>query len=434
MKTKNKRLINMDMNTIYLNEKLSNQIKYVLNNSNFYKKKLGDHFGSKEFLVDDFKKIPFTYKREILADQKENPPFGSNLCVTEKEIRRIHKTSGTTNLPLIIALTQNDINNTVKVGKKCFISSGLRPTDTVVHCLSYNMWMGGFTDHQSLEATGAAVIPFGVGNSKNLIEIMLSIKPTAIHCTPSYLAKLELILKEEFNLNPKGLELKLGLFGAESGLQNPEFRKNIEKIWGLKAMNANYGMADVLSMFGAECKNQNGLHFMGEGVLYPELLNYQTGEVLPIEDGIEGELVLTNLCREAQPLIRYCTNDIIKILSTDTCSCGQRGFRFEVIGRSDDMITIKGVNVFVSAIEKVIGENLEFLTGVFQIHINKTDPVDNIILKIELKDPFKLNNDFKENLINNFKVRLGIKPYIDFLEEGALARTEGKSRKIFKTL
>lgn len=426
--------MNMDKNTGYLEKKLNHQIKYVLTNSNFYKKKLESHFGSEEFTIDDFKRIPFTHKREILADQKENPPFGSNLCVDKKEIIRIHKTSGTTNRPLIVALTQNDINNTVKIGKKCFINSGLRKTDTVVHCLSYNMWMGGYTDHQSLEATGASVIPFGVGNSKNLIEIILSIKPTAIHCTPSYLAKLELILKEEFNLTPKDLGLKLGLFGAESGLQNPEFRKNIEKTWGLKAMNANYGMADVLSMFGAECKNQNGLHFMGEAALYPELINYRTQEVIHFEDGIEGELVLTNLCREAQPLIRYRTNDIIKILSTEKCSCRQRGFRFEVVGRSDDMITIKGVNVFISAIEKIISENLECLTGVFQVHINKTDPIDRVILKIELKDPFKPNTDFKDKLLNNFKVRIGIKPDIDLLEEGTLARTEGKSKKIFKTL
>ena len=418
-----------------LYEKLGKQLNYVISNSAFYQKKFRDLKISRRDFTKIFKELPFTTKEELLHDQKENPPFGNHCCVKKEKIKRIHKTSGTTNKPLIIALTENDINTTVNIGRKCFTSSGLTEKDMVVHCLSYNMWMGGYTDHQSLEATGAAVIPFGVGNTTNLIDIILSIKPTAIHCTPSYLAKIELILKEEFDLTPKDLELKLGLFGAESGLQNPEFRNNIEKVWGLKAMNANYGMADVLSMFGAECEYQSGLHFMGEGVLYPELINPQSEVLLKINDGVIGELVLTNLCREAQPLIRYRTNDIIKILSTEKCNCGQTGFLFEVIGRSDDMITIKGVNVFVSAIEKVISDNLEFLTGVFQILINKYDPIDMLLIKIEMKQRSELQvNELKNRIIKKFKARLGIKPEIEFVSEGMLPRTEGKSKKIIRIL
>ena len=418
-----------------MERKFTEQIKYIFKNSQFYQKKIRQSNFSIENIINTFITIPFTTKQELIEDQKDNPPFGTHCCVEKEKIKRIHKTSGTTNKPLIIALTENDIKTTVNIGKKCFISSGLTERDIVIHCLSYNMWMGGYTDHQSLEATGAAVIPFGVGNSRNLIETILTIIPTVIHCTPSYLAKLELILKEEFNLNPKDLGLRLGLFGAESGLQNPEFRKNIEKVWGLKAMNANYGMADVLSIFGAECKNQNGLHFMGEGVIYPELIDYRIGDLLPIEKDIEGELVLTNLVREAQPLIRYRTNDIIKILSTDKCSCGQTGFRFEVIGRSDDMINVKGVNIFVSAIERLICEYLDTFTGVFQILINKNDPINRIVLKIEVSQIQTLyNNKIKNQLFEEFKARLGIKPEIDFVSEGKLPRTEGKSKKIVRVL
>lgn len=416
-------------------KKLNEQLQYVISKSEFYKNKFSKLIDLNVDLIKIFQELPLTTKQELLQDQQDNPPFGSHCCVEKEKIKRIHKTSGTTNRPLIIALTENDINTTVNVGKKCFISSGLIENDIVVHCLSYNMWMGGFTDHQSLEATGAGVIPFGVGHSKNLIDTIITLKPTAIHCTPSYLTKLELILKQEYNMVPLDLNLKLGLFGAESGLQNSEFRKNIENVWGLKAMNANYGMADVLSMFGAECKNQNGLHFMGEGVIYPELIDYRTGELLHIEKDVEGELVLTNLIREAQPLIRYRTNDIIKILSTEKCICGQTSFRFEVIGRSDDMITVKGVNVFVSVIEKVIIEYLEYFTGVFQIHVNKTYPIDKIVLKIETKeDQILSNKNFKNYLINIFKERLGIKPEIDFVLDGALPRAEGKSKKLFRIL
>lgn len=407
---------------------LENRIKKIRQESVFYRKKLPR-------TINRFEEIPFTLKSELLNDQDKFPPFGSNLCVNVNKIRRIHKTSGTTNKPLIIALTQKDINTTIGVGKRCFISSGLSEKDMVVHCLSYNMWMGGYTDHQSLEATGAAVIPFGVGNSIKLIDTILTLKPTAIHCTPSYMKKLELLLKGEFNLKPKDLGLQLGLFGAESGLQNSKFRKNIENVWKIKAMNANYGMADVLSIFGAECKNQNGLHFMGDGVIYPELIDYKTGQLYPIEKGVEGELVLTNLVKEAQPLIRYRTNDIIKILSTEKCSCGQTGFRFEVIGRSDDMITVKGVNVFLTAIESLIAEYLQFFTGVFEIHLNKIEPIDKIKLRIEVKEGrLILDKNIRNEVSDKFRERLIIKPEIDFVLDGKLPRTEGKSKKIFKDL
>ena len=131
-------------------------------------------------------------KLEIIEDQRNFPPFGSNLSIPLNKIKRIHRTSGTTNKPLLVPMTENDILQTVEIGRKFIELSGLKSTDTVIHCLSYNMWMGGFTDHQSLEATGAAVIPFGVGHTKNLIDTILTIKPTAIHCTPSYLAKIAL--------------------------------------------------------------------------------------------------------------------------------------------------------------------------------------------------------------------------------------------------
>jgi phenylacetate-CoA ligase len=297
------------------------------------------------------------------------------------------------------------------------------------------MWIGGYTDHQSLEATGAAVIPFGVGNTENLIETILLIKQSAIHCTPSYLAKISFALKQEFNMDPHDLGLRLGLFGGESGLQNPQFRENIEKTWGIKAMNANYGLADVLSMFGAECVFQKGLHFMGDGVLYPELIDPVTGAHIELNTGAEGELVLTNLRRESQPLLRFRTNDIIRILSTEPCSCENKGFRFEVVGRSDDMITIKGLNVFVSAIEKQLFSHLDLFTGVIQIHVNQEDPIDRLLIKLEHRSnlPYP-THDFIENLIKEIRNRISITPEMEILNEGSLPRTEGKSRKIFRTL
>jgi len=414
------------------NEVLKSQIDYVYNYSLFYRNK--SKYISTESKNFNLSAFPFTTKSELLQDQLINPPYGSNLCVDLKSVQRIHKTSGTTNNPLILALTLNDIKNTVKVGSKCFNLAGLKKEDIVVHCLNYNMWAGGYTDHHSLEASGAAVIPFGVGNTNKLIETILLIKPTAIHCTPSYIKKIELILKNDFKLSPHDLKLKLGLFGGESGLQNPIFRKRIEDDWGIKAMNANYGLSDVLSMFGAECYLQKGLHFMGTGVIFPELLDLQTNEKIDIETGAIGELVLTNLLKEAQPLIRYKTNDIIKILSTSICECGEKGFRFNVLGRSDDMLVIKGLNVFMTSIDSIINKYLSFLTGIYQLLVSKEDPIEELLLKIEIKNDIGNVEELRKRIILEFKEKIHLTPGIELYAEGGLPRYEGKSKKVLRIL
>ena len=410
------------------------QLQYVIEKSPFYQKKFNDYILSIES-ISDFQKLPFTNKQELLEDQAHFPPFGSNICVNKEQIVRIHKTSGTTNKPLLITLTKEDIYNTVQVGAACFRLSGLQKNHIVIHCLNYNMWAGGYTDHQSLEETGAAVIPFGVGNTKGLIETILTIQPQAIHCTPSYLRKIESILSESFHLEPLDLKLKLGLFGAEPGLQNKAFRSEIEKKWGIIAMNANYGMSDVLSMFGSECFCKDGLHFMGDDLLYPELINSETHEKIDIVDGATGELVLTNLKKQAQPLIRYQTKDVIRILTVKNCPCGCQGFKFEIVGRSDDMIVVKGVNVFLSTIEKIIDAHLEFLTGQYQVHISQNVPVERFMLVAEIKHEY-LNKaeDILQVLLNDFTEKLFFKPEIKYLKQGELPLTEGKTKRLFKDL
>ena len=409
---------------------LDSQLKYVIEKSDFYRSK----FQTESLSIRDFGNLEFTTKKEIIDDQDENGPFGSNLCVKPNEIQRIHKTSGTTCKPFLIALTAKDITKTVEVGASCFNLSGLSGNDTVVHCLNYNMWAGGYTDHQSLEKAGAAVIPFGVGKTVELIEMMLLIKPTAIHCTPSYLHKIAVILDESFGLKPSDLRIKLGLFGAEPGLENREFRANIESNWGMKAMNANYGLSEVLSMVAAECTLQAGLHFMGGKYLLPELLDDKNGRCIDIEDGAVGELVLTNLSKRAQPLIRYRTGDVVEIISASPCQCGTIGFRFRIIGRTDDMIVVKGVNIFVSTIAKVINEHLDVLTGQFQVHINKQKPYDKLIIVAEYRKATTEVENFTSMLQKKFSDRLFLKPQLQIVPEGTLPLVEGKSKKIFRVL
>jgi phenylacetate-CoA ligase len=413
---------------------LNKQLQYIKGQSSFYQKKfLNYNLNIKS--LSDFQELPFTTKQEFLNDQMQYPPFGSNICVSNEQITRIHKTSGTSGNPLLLALTSEDIRHTVRAGAACFRLSGLKKNHIVIHCLNYNMWMGGYTDHQSLEEAGAAVIPFGVGHTKELIETILTIHPHAIHCTPSYLRKIEVVLFELFDLKPYDLKLKLGLFGAEAGLQNKSFRTEIENKWGITAMNANYGMSDVLSMFGAECYCQEGMHFMGNNLLYPELINSETLENIDIAEGVTGELVLTNLQKQAQPVVRYRSGDNISIISTNKCPCGRPGFKFEVIGRSDDMIVVKGVNVFLSSIENIITKHLEVLTGQYQVHISRSIPVERLLLVFEIKVEYLHNaENVKQNLCKDFTEKLFLKPEMQIVKQGDLPLTEGKTKRLFRIL
>ena len=370
-----------------IEDRLKRQFEHVYQNSPFYRnhhRYHGVHHDVLEYLHD----LPFTDKKAVLEDQMLYPPFGTNLCVSATHLSRVHKTSGSSETPLLIALTAHDIKHIVKTGSKCFKNSGIKNNDIVIHCLNYNMWAGGYTDHQSMEATGATVIPFGVGNTVQLIRTIQQIKPTAIHCTPSYLKKIERVLQEEFtSLLPKNLGLKTGLFGAESGLQNPIFRKSIEDTWSIKAMNANYGLSEVLSVFASESVNQEGLEFQASDVLYPEIIDNNSGIPLSIENGVFGELVLTNLSKESQPYIRYKTGDLVRVLRVLSNNNDEFKFSFEVCGRVDNMLVIKGINVYTSSIEQILKKYEGVISGFFDILVSKDDPIDQIVLRVStIKD------------------------------------------------
>lgn len=412
---------------------LLGQLEYVFKKSPFYKKKLRPFKNAKK-AFEHFTSLPFTEKREIIDDQVKYPPFGSNLTVDRKRVIRVHRTSGTTGRPVFIAMTNNDIEATAKSGARCFWASGLRPDDIVFHCLNYCMWIGGYTDHQSLEKTGACVIPYGVGNSKNLIRSIIEVKPTALSCTVSYLKNLELLLKDEFHIEPANLGLKKGLFGGEGGLQDRQVRKEVEDTWGIKAMDANYGVSDVLSMFGGECCEQNGLHFMGQGNIHIELIDPDSGEAFPIEKGVTGEFVLTNLQREAQPVIRFRTNDMVEILDHNKCVCGRSSFRFKVLGRSDDMIVVKGLNIYPTAIGGIVSEFLDAATGEYQVIVENKQPVYKITVAVEYREGLSENGRGKLHLAisKRIKERFEINSQIELVPAGTLPRTEGKTKRLVR--
>lgn len=413
---------------------MRSMLAYVLQKSPFYQKKLSALSGDVDDLVHNWHALPFTEKDEVITDQLAEAPYGSNCCVPAREIVRVHKTSGTTNRPVIVGMTKRDIASTVAVGARAFYAAGLRNYHTVVHCLNYCMWMGGYTDHQSLETTGAAVVPFGVGNTAALLQTIKTLNITALHCTPSYLSILEKVAKDEFGWAPHELGITLGLFGGEMGMQYPEVRESIEKRWGMKAMNANYGMADVFSLFASECSQQNGLHFMGQGYVLAELIDPESAVDIPLHKGALGELVLTTLVREAQPVLRFRTRDLIRIIDTSPCQCGRTSFRFEVVGRRDDMVVVKGINIFPGQITAVLEKMLDVVNGHFRVVLDNPPPLQSLKIRVEIRATVlpERHLEVAAHISQRCKTEIGVAPNVEFVEEGALGRTEGKTNYIIR--
>ncbi len=409
------------------------QIEFVLSQSRFYRESIAPRDPSNRPTFDDLPTLPFTTRADLEQDLARHPPFGSYLCTGRDSIARVHRTSGTTGRPLIIALSRADIETTLTCGARCFVAAGVRTDDLVVHCLSYCMWSGGVTDQEALERAGAGVIPYGVGNSSNLIRMIRTVRPTGIHCTPSYLAKLEQRLDDEFHLEPRDLGLRIGLFGGEPGLQDRRFRERIERVWGFRAVDANYGMAEVLSMFGAECEARCGLHFMGSGVLHPELKDPTSDDVLPWNPGVRGELVLTHLRRECQPLLRYRTSDVIKVLGTGHCDCGLASPRFRVVGRVDDMIVIRGVNVFVGAIANAINECLDSLTGEYRVRVSREQPITNCVVRAEARSD-RVHPDASAKLSAKLAQALVVRVDVELVPANTLPRSDGKTQRVERVL
>ena len=302
----------------------------------------------------------------------------------------------------------------------------------MVHCLNYQMWMGGLTDHMTLQATGAMVVPFGVGSTELLVRTIQEVGITAISCTPSYPAVLERVIEQKFpGLTPRDLGLKLGLFGGEAGLDDPAFRQRLRDVWGMEPRNANYGVSDVFCNFAAQCEHDTRLHFMAADVLHVELIDPDTATPLPLEPGQTGEMVLTHLARECQPLVRFRTGDIITVDETEPCRCGCTGFRFRVVGRSDDMVVVRGLNLFPTMVAAVLNEFNE-LSGDYRIHLDTPPPYDSLPVQAELAKGQAADSGLAERVSAAIKAKLGATARVTLLPAGSFELTEGKTKRVIR--
>jgi phenylacetate-CoA ligase len=409
---------------------------HVMQHSEFYRQLWGNTAVPES--LEDLHLLPLSDKSQLREAQTTHPPYGNYLAAAPSQAARFHRTSGTTGQAMNLVMAKTDCHITEVIGGRAQTAAGLTAEHTVVHCLNYQMWMGGLTDHLTLEQTGATVVPFGVGNTELLIRTILETGINAISCTPSYPAVLAKVMAEKYpHINPRDLGLKLGLFGGEPGVDDPAFKAKLYDTWGMQAQNANYGVTDVFCNFAGQCEHDDALHFVADDVLYKELIDPDTGVTIPMQAGARGELVLTHLDRVCQPLVRFRTGDIIRIEDTDPCQCDRTSMRFRVIGRSDDMIVVRGINIFPTMVAAVVGQ-FDALSGDYRILLDGPPPYDSLPIQAELSAHTEsLSDDEQQALANQieqlFKQQLGASAQISLLPANSFPTTAGKTQRIIRS-
>ncbi|HVL96554.1 MAG TPA: AMP-binding protein [Solirubrobacteraceae bacterium] len=329
---------------------LREQLDHLDRSSPWYRQRLA---GARVRTVADLPRLPFTTKDEIRAGQRADPPFGPHLCVPRERLVRMHVTSGTTGEPVAIGLTRRDHEANSAIGGGAFRIAGVRPDDLVAHCLNYALYAGGIADHMALEASGATVVPVGVGQSRRLLELIPQLGITAIFGTLSFPAYLAARAREA-GLEPRALGLRHIVTAGEPGAGLGAVRREVQAAWGASVADS-FGMSDVWSTMGAECGEGEGLHLTcGEHAIL-EVVD-EAGQPVPFEDGAEGEFVWTHLQREASPLLRYRSADLGRVF-TAPCACGRTTPRIRVDGRRDDMLRVRAVNVYPQAIGAVLARH-----------------------------------------------------------------------------
>ncbi|HEX4717801.1 MAG TPA: AMP-binding protein [Thermoleophilaceae bacterium] len=331
---------------------LCEQIDYLREASPFYAARIDGPVRT----LADLRQLPFLTKDELRAGQQEDPPFGPHLCATREDLVRMHVTSGTTGDPVAIGLTREDHDANSAIGGEAFRIAGVRTDDTVAHCLNYALYAGGIADHMALEASGATVVPVGVGQSRRLLDLVPRLRITAIFGTlsfPAYLARRA----TEAGIEPRSLGLRHIVTAGEPGAGLAAVRREIESAWGVSVRDT-FGMSDVWSTMAGDCGQGEGLHLTCQDHAIVELIDPDSDEPLAFEDGARGELVWTHLRRTASPLLRYRSSDLARVW-TSPCACGRTTPRIRIDGRRDDMLRVRAVNVYPQAIGALLAAHPE---------------------------------------------------------------------------
>lgn len=407
-------------------KRLKYLVEKVYHNVPFYKKKF-DELGIKPEHIkslSDVKYLPFTEKQDL----RNNYPFGL-FAVPKENVVRIHASSGTTGKSTVVGYTQRDVNNWAELMGRSLMAAGVTRRDIIHNAYGYGLFTGGLGAHYGAEKIGATIVPVSGGGTKRQIMLLNDFKATVICCTPSYALHLYDVA-EAAGVDFKDLSLHTGVFGAEPWTE--EMRREIESKLHLKALDI-YGLSEVMGPGVAmECASaQSGLHIWEDHFLV-EIIDPDTKEPLPY--GEEGELVITTLTKEAQPLIRYRTRDLTS-LNPVPCKCGRTHIRMnKVLGRSDDMLIIRGVNVFPSQIESILLET-EGLTPHYQLILRREDSMDTLEVQVEVdenifSDKIKNLQQLEAKIQKNIKEFLGVTTKVKLVEPKSIMRSEGKAKRI----
>jgi len=406
-------------------ERLQATLNRVAKNVEFYRKKFHEIGLNPEDITSlkDLKYLPFTMK----SDLRDNYPYGM-FAVPLREVVRIHSSTGTTGKPTVVGYTRKDLKTWADLCARFITAGGVTADDVVQISFGYGLFTGGFGLHYGAETIGASVIPASIGNSRRQILIMQDYKTTALVCTPSYALHLADVM-EEMGINPKSLSLRWGLFGAEPWSE--KMRARIQEKLPIVATD-NYGLSEVIGPgVAGECLELNGMHLHEDNFLV-EIVNPDTLE--PVPEGEPGEMVITTLHKEAFPLIRYRTRDISRILK-GACPCGRTGRRIQKIqGRTDDMLIIRGVNVFPSQIEEVLF-GIEGTEPHYMLIVDRKNNMDTLEIQVEVSGTLfsdVLSHQYKiiEKIKSRIQGTLGIGVSIKLVEPKTLQRFEGKAKRV----
>ncbi len=397
-------------------EQVNKQIEALINAGSFYGKKLKNAGISAIKTPEDFVKLPFSEKKDL----RNAYPLGL-MTAPEEDVVRIHSSSGTTGLPVIIPYTAKDVDDWAIMFKRCYEFAGITDMDRIQITPAYGLWTAGVGFQAGAEKLGAMVIPMGPGNTDKQLQMMMDMQSTVICATSSY----ALLLAEE--IEKRGIKdkihLKKGVFGSERW--GEKMRKRISTELGIELYDI-YGLTEIYGPgIGINCRYDTGMHYWDD-YIYIEIIDPETLE--PVPDGTIGEIVITTLVKEGAPLIRYRTHDLSRIVPGE-CPCGSKFPRLDVImGRTDDMMKIKGVNVFPSQIEEVL-KGFDVLSSEYQIRISHLDGKDTMRIYVE-SDGNEDFEDLSNRIAERVKSRIGFTPLVKVVEMGVLPRSEKKTKRV----
>jgi phenylacetate-CoA ligase len=412
-------------------ESYRTQLRYLLDRSPFYRAKLGaEGIGSAEQAggLADIARLPLTEKDELRATRTPENPFGAHLCAEPSEIVRIYSTSGTTGTPSFIPLTAGDVDNWVVASARSYAASGIRAGQRIVSTYNAGPFVAGAA-LAAFDRLGMTHIPVGTGGTERLLQAVELLRPEAVVLTPSYAAYL-VETSAERGHDLRGSSVERVLVAGEPGGGEPGFRALLEDGWGAAVTEA-MGIGDIGVSLWGECEHQDGMHLGARGFVHAELIDPETTAALPVEDGASGELVLTHLRHEAAPLLRFRTRDHV-LVRTAPCPCGRTGPRIRCIGRTDDMLVVRGVNVFPSAVREVVRGFAPVVSGNVLVRprgpgVKQEPPLP---VTVELARDANGDPSLAEAIRERLRDALVVQTSVELVPWGSLRRSRYKSRLV----